>query len=163
MIYWIIPNHNSSKPLSCGLWFKFWQNISNNGSHLTPRILKQKKHLFWIFFISYFPHHCQSHAIFSDAYFTVEIMLGRSAMRICNNGPLTALLDYIVQKVYFPPFTSPYNFIIKKIYLREFFVKFLEAVTVIREIMIGWKTFSVLYNYNLKLSIKLFQTFFLRT
>ena len=93
MIYWIIPNHNSSKPLSCGLWFKFWQNISNNGSHLTPRILKQKSiySVFSLFPISPTSHHCQSHAIFSDAYFTVEIMLGRSAMRICNNGPLTAL------------------------------------------------------------------------
>ena len=46
---------------------------------------------------------------------------------------------------------------------RTFFVKFLEAVTVIREIMIGWETFSVFYNYNLKLRIKLFQTFFLQT
>lgn len=90
-------------------------------------------------------------------------------MRICNNGPLTAPLDYSMYTVqaYFPPFTSPFtfqHFIIKKIYLRElFFVKFLEAVTVIREIMIGWETFSVFYNYNLKLRIKLFQTFFLQT
>ena len=147
MIYWIIPNHNSSKPLSCGLWFKFWQNISNNGAHLTLRILRPKNTICCVF--SLFPisptttsYHCQSHAIFSDAYFTVEIMLGRSARRICNNGPLTALLDYSPE-ILSLLFTLPYipTFHYKENLSQTFFVKFLEAVTVIREIMIGWKTF----------------------
>ena len=43
------------------------------------------------------------------------------------------------------------------------FVKSLETVTVIREIIIEWKSFLVLYNYNLKLSLKVSLIFLLQS
>ena len=146
------------------MWFKFWQNISNNGSHLTLRILRQKKHLFRIFFISFSPHHCQSHAIFSDAYFTVEIILGRMLLWeyvIMDHW----LLYWIIVQRYTSPFTL--------LYIQTFHFKEKENFCTIsrsrysnqgnNDRMENFTQFSTVYNYNLKLSIKLFQTFLLQT